>query len=341
MTLVKGVMARQGRQGASTTANLLLQQLPHLYASDAKAAKRAAQRDLRELVDEQHSEVLASRGRELQYVPAGFQSLPASQRMLRDITREHLRDLIQDSMLKRSLEKLWPELLNPSRDEGVALGEDKLRIVSDTQRLIAAEFREDVLAAVLEAFAVSRSLVMQYRDAKGDASTREVHPLGLLQRGPRVYLWAWRPGTEDSLRMYAMHRVISATLGDASAQPMPGFSLQERIEKGQADFASGESIELVLRVRGYVADVLRDCPLSETQRIEEEDEGSDFDARVYATLPSTGQLLRWLLGGGDKIEVLAPLALRGVLAAQTAKMTALYAPAEKTQVNEAVTALGD
>jgi hypothetical protein len=38
----------------------------------------------------------------------------------------------------------------------------------------------------------------------------------------------------------------------------------------------------------------------------DEPEESPFAFRVQARLPSTGQLLRWLLGAGDNLEVLAP-----------------------------------
>lgn len=326
---VTELVEREARAGNATTVNLLLAQLPHHYPQrQPLARRRSAQRDIDRLIEDGTLHALDGEGRELRVKPVKIELLPPGERLLRGITRDHVRDLVQGSLLKRSLEKLWPELMAP--EKGIALGQDKVCMVSDTQRLVAAEFKEDVLTAVLEALAVARSLVIFYRDAKGEASQREVHPLGLMQRGPRLYLWAWRPDVEDSLRMYALHRVVTAALGEQSAEPMPGFSLQARIQGGQADFASGESIVLVLRVRRYVADLLRDCPLCDTQRIEEEEAGSPFEARVYANVPSTGQLLRWLLGCGDNIEVLEPASLRGTLAAQAAKMSALYTatPAE-------------
>lgn len=43
------------------------------------------------------------------------------------------------------------------------------------------------------------------------------------------------------------------------------------------------------------------------------------------TVPATGQLLRWLLGCGDKVQVIEPAARRTVMAAQTAKAARLYA----------------
>ena len=79
-------------------------------------------------------------------------------------------------------------------------------------------------------------------------------------------------------------------------------------------------------MRGYLADLLSVCPLSEGQRIEDEPEDSAFILRISARVPSTGQLLRWLLGAGPNLEVLAPDDLRHVMAVQTAKMAAVYQP---------------
>ncbi len=104
-----------------------------------------------------------------------------------------------------------------------------------------------------------------------------------------------------------------------------GFDLDREIHSGNADFADGTLIELVIRARGYVANLLLECALSASQRIEDEEEESAFEIRVTATVPATGQLLRWLLGCGDKVEVLGPPSLRTVVAAQTAKAARFYA----------------
>ena len=77
-------------------------------------------------------------------------------------------------------------------------------------------------------------------------------------------------------------------------------------------------------MRGYLADLLSVCPLNDEQRIDDEPEDSDFDLRISARVASTGQLLRWLLGAGPNLEVVAPADLRHMMAVQTAKMVAVY-----------------
>ena len=77
-------------------------------------------------------------------------------------------------------------------------------------------------------------------------------------------------------------------------------------------------------MRGYVADLVEEYPMGRGQTISLEPEDSDFNARLSVTLPATGQLFRWLLGCGDKVEVLAPSVLRAAVSSQARKTAELY-----------------
>ena len=48
-------------------------------------------------------------------------------------------------------------------------------------------------------------------------------------------------------------------------------------------------------------------------------------ARVRVRVPETGALLRWLLGLGDNVEVVAPAGLRRVMGEQLVKAAGHYA----------------
>ena len=176
---------------------------------------------------------------------------------------------------------------------------------------------------MLEALALTRTLVIGYRDAADTVTRPVIHPQALLQRGPRVYLFALK-NDETQVRLYALHRITSSRVSDVAARQAEGFDLDREIERGNADFGDGTMIGIVLRARGYVASLLRECSLSRDHRVEDEEEDSDFELRVTATVPATGQLLRWLLGCGDKVQVIEPHDLHTVMRAQTAKAAQLY-----------------
>lgn len=288
------------------------------HASD-DARLRAIQRDLTDLVYDDRIEVVNPGGKPLRYRRTGAGTDP----YVLEYARKNMRALIASSMPLRRSDVLWQELLG--NEYGLGLDDQRLRIISDNQRLLPAAVRESVLADVLEALALTRTLVVGYRDAHGQSSRPTLHPQGLLQRGPRMYLFALKNDEDEPLRMYALHRMTRSRLGEETARQAPGFDLQAMIDRGTADFAGGEQIDLHLRLRGYVTDLLRDCPLAANQRIIDEPDDSDFEARLEVRLPGSGQLLRWLLGCGDNIEVLAPPDLREAVKAQSRKMARLYA----------------
>ena len=285
-----------------------------------EARLRAIQRDLEELVLKERIQVVNSGGKPRRYCRVKEDA--ASDPYVLKYEKKALQTAIQDALPAGRLDKVWQHVLKD--DNNLGLGEDKLRIVTDTLRLRPADIGDGVLEGVLEALALSHTLSASYSDATGKRTKPVLHPQALLQRGPRIYLYALKDDETEPLRMYALHRFTKMAVNEDEAHKAEGFDLQELIDSGQADFGGGETIAVVLRARGYVAELLKDCPLSADQEFKDDEEDSGFEIRVSASVPATGQLFRWLLGCGDKIEVLEPLSLRQTITAQSAKVAALY-----------------
>lgn len=306
---------------ASPETGELLERTRTLYGEHRSnaARRRALERDLRELLEAEQIEVHPSEQRPRRYRRCR-QPVDAN---VWEYVRRSVRELVERCVPLGRFDALWQRLLVAESDPGLGLGEHKLRVVGDSLRLQPAEIREPVLIDVLDALARSKTLKISYRSATGQLSYPTLHPQGLLQRGPRLYLYALK-NHEPDWRMYAVHRIIRSEVGAEPARQLAGFDLQALIDEGAADFSVGKTIRLCIRVRGYVVELLRDCPLARGQRIDLEPDGSPFEARVEAELPSSGQLLRWLLGMGDNVEVLEPAELRQVMANQASRMATLY-----------------
>ena len=291
-------------------------------ARNDKALRRALQRDLDELVTDGRIEAVNPGGKPLRY-----------RRLTDDVNKDppilkyalqQVRDLIAEYVPLRQLDRFWQRVL--TEVEGPVLDRTRLRIVPDTLRLQPVELHPKVLSAVIDALAQGRALDVTYRNAEDLCAPARIHPQALLQRGPIPYLFALKNDEDAPVRLYALHRMVRAQIAsDTPARAAAGFDLDQAIARGQADFGQGELIDLELRVRGYLGTVLTACPLAPGQRFEDEPKGSMFDLRVSARVPSTGQLLRWLLGAGDNLEVLSPPDLRHVVAVQAGKMAAIYA----------------
>lgn len=289
--------------------------------SGEPARRRTLQRDLDTLVKDGRIEPVNPGGKPLRYRRCGDD--PTEDPQIWHYTLRQIRDLVAEAVPARRLDRLWQRLLNEL--DSPPLDETRLRIVPDALRLRPVELHPEVLQAVVAALAQRSALHVLYEDAARVRAEAVLHPQALVQRGPLPYLFALKNDEDAPLRLYALHRMIRArTLTDTPVRQAPGFDLDQAIAEGKVDFGQGVLIDLELRVRGYLATLLDACPLSDNQRIEDEPDDSGFERRVRARLPSTGQLLRWLLGAGPNLEVLAPAELRQVVAVQAAKMAALY-----------------
>ncbi len=289
---------------------------------DNPARRRALQRDLMDLLKEGRIAAVNPGGKPLRYRRLGDDV--TEDPLIWQYTLQQVKDLIAEAVPARRLDRLWERLLHEV--EGPLLDARRLRCVPDTLRLRPVELYPDLLQAVIQALAQGLALQILYEDAEGERGEAVIHPQALVQRGPIPYLLALKNDEVAPVRFYALHRMIRAQVRVGTlARAAVGFDLDQAIAQGRIDFGQGRLIDLELRVRGYLATLLEACPLSDDQCLADEPDDSGFLLRVKARLPSTGQLLRWLLGAGDNLEVMAPAELRRVVAAQSAKTAALYA----------------
>ncbi|BEV72992.1 hypothetical protein THUN1379_24740 [Paludibacterium sp. THUN1379] len=280
-------------------------------------SRRSLQRDLKEMAEEGRVCVLESKDGTPRYQrieePLEFDAEVWDYLVLQ--LKQELSGMVSASQLSQVLRKLQ------LRDDGTALDEHKLRILPDSLRLQPAQFSFDVLGCVLRALASGKALKVTYRDRTDKVTTPVLHPLGMIQRGPRIYLYAMK-NDEHGDRMYAVDRICSAECLPIAARSNPDFDLGLHIEQGRADFANGEMIQLKLEVRGYIEQLVYDCPLNGSQQLTalEERDGSLLTVEI----PSSGQLLRWILAGGENVTVLEPAKLREVVVEQVARMRNVY-----------------
>lgn len=320
-----GQIPSNGEADRCPDVSRLLEKIGSLYGEETspEARRRAIQRDLQELLADGRIDVVNPGGKPLRYRRNKRAAIEDdSHPCVLELMRQTVRNVVEAEFPAGHIDAVWRALLES--DTNVGLGQEKMRVVRDTQRLLPAPIKPKVLADALEALALSKTLTASYRDRAEKKTTPTLHPQAFVLRGPRAYLYALKDDETEPVRMYALHRFVTTEVGDVAARQATGFDLDASINSGQADFADGQPIDLELRARGYVADLLYDCPLSEGQTIIDEPEGSDFKVRVSARVPGTGQLLRWVLGCGANVEVLAPDHLRHTVAVQVAKMASFY-----------------
>ena len=200
---------------------------------------------------------------------------------------------------------------------------DKIRSVPATQPLIPPQIDTEVHRVVTDALLKERQLDITYRKkGQQQAENYTIHPLAIIQHGSILYLFA-RPFDYPNAITLAMHRVERAAMSDQAVIPPPDFDLDSKVARGVWEFGGGEAIALKVRFYDGAGEHLRETPLSTNQQIESlPDHPETLD--VAATVANTLQLKWWLLGFGERAEVLAPESLRHNLSEVAGKMAVRY-----------------
>ena len=124
----------------------------------------------------------------------------------------------------------------------------------------------------------------------------------------------------DTQCLYAVHRIASATVLGESVKRPKGYSLDAFIDRGAAQFGSGETITLKARVSDDLARLLEETPISKDQKITRR----SGVHTLTATVPDSWQLHFWIRSQGPAITVVKPAALRKSIIASLKETLANY-----------------
>lgn len=287
----------------------------HLGGEGFSVGKRTVERDLQALsrifpliVDERSKPFGWSWDKE---APAfDLPGISTSESLTLLMAREYLRSVMPSSVQNqlspyfRLAEKKLDALAGHS---SLATWMSKVRLIPPTQPLLGPSIDSDIEATLHEALLLGRQCAIAY--LRKDAEKPEeypINPLGLVQRGSVLYLICTIKTYAD-IRILVLHRVQSAVLMDSPCLHPPGFDLDSYLAGGAFGWGEGTSIRLVALFSQEAGKHLYETPMSADQEISIDPDGY---LRVTASVPDTKQLYWWLLGFGDGVEVLEPMALR-------------------------------
>lgn len=206
---------------------------------------------------------------------------------------------------------------------------DKIAVVPPAQPLLAPAIAPEVLNVVHEAVIKEEQIKVVYRSFGEEAKQLVLHPLGLIQRGPVSYLAA---GTfhYDHVRLYALHRIISAESRHDPIRKQSNFDISKYADE-RGHFGTGKWITLKARVHPNLAARLRETSLGPDQSLSGKDEYAW--SRLTVRVRDTWQLRWWLLDQGPQLEVTTPVKLRLAVIEALDEMQELYADLREPQHN--------
>ncbi|RLK50427.1 putative DNA-binding transcriptional regulator YafY [Alkalispirillum mobile] len=237
---------------------------------------------------------------------------------------EHLKEMLPRGVITR-LAPHFDQAQAALEKSGSKLAHwrDRIRRLPRYQPLQPPEVAQDVVEVLYEGLLEGRCLEVAYQPRHGEERVYRVHPLGLAFRDAVAYLVSSLWDYEDVVPL-ALHRFKCANLLDEQARVPAGFSLDDWVQKGGFDYQpTAEPVELEARFAPEAGYHLQETPLATDQRLEYEPGNSGW-LRVRAEVENTHQLRWWLLGFGDKVEVLRPSTLRREMASVAEGLSQLY-----------------
>ena len=179
---------------------------------------------------------------------------------------------------------------------------NKVRSLTPTQPLIPPTIDPAVQTSVYEALAHERQLQIDYR-RRGDtkATSYVINPLGLIHRGPVLYIACTYLGYSD-IRLIVLHRIMRATNTETKAVQPEGFNLDQLIEEGLGGFGKqGEKIKVSLLFNKEAGEHLYETPLSKDQKISV----TENDKLLVTATVNDSKAFRWWVNGfGDAVRLL-------------------------------------
>lgn len=262
---------------------------------------------------------------------AGFSFMPrlnASQAVALLLARTHLRDLLPQSMNKE-LFPIFDAAAQVLAHSGWKDWHKRTAVVPMGIAHVPPKLSNGILPMVQSALAHRHCIAAHYR-AKGakEAKSRKIHPLGLMSRGPVLYLICTLFDYDDVLQL-PLHRLSNATETGEPAKEPAGFDFRQWVDTHGRRYNSNGPIRLVARFDAGAAEHLREMPLSQDQAWRDLEDG---EVEISATVEDDELLHWWLLGFGSFVEVVKPAKLRKALYDNHAKSVKIY----EKQTNERI-----
>ena len=252
-----------------------------------------------------------------------FPGLTVAEAISLRMVEDTLKPLLPVSVLQ-ALEPRFRQAENKlillSKENRKAQWVNKVRTVSPTFPLIPPVIDSAVLELVQDALLADEQIEVGYRGmGSEEVKPMRLHPLGMVSRGPVTYLVATTFDYVD-VRLYAVHRMTSATRTGEPIKRPADFDLDAYIQAGGLHFGNGKTIRLSAWVSEGLARILEETPMSEDQSLKLDGD----EIKLTATVMDSWQLTWWLMSQGDSIEVVSPVALRRKIAEKLADAAAQY-----------------
>jgi len=227
-----------------------------------------------------------------------------------------------------SLEFLQPhfreahrKLGNPVSRPGHRSWLDKVRVLPPTQPRVPPTIDAAVQKTMYDALLDEREVKISYRH-RGSSEPKgyRVWPLTIVQRGQVMHVVAKLP-EEEIIRRFALNRIVSAETTDKKFDYPKNYDPDQWLSEGNLGFGGSEKAMVILEFQQEAGEPIVERPLAEDQRTECLPDGK---IRISSQLVINRQLIWWILGYGNQVEVIAPDSLRTAIGTTAEVVANIY-----------------
>jgi predicted DNA-binding transcriptional regulator YafY len=258
------------------------------------------------------------KGEPMMQIPIMGQSTALALRL----AKEYLTSVMPASALEL-LERYFKHANQVLAGTKLAKWPTKVKIIHRGPALIPPKIDPRVQSVVYQGILESKKISVTYLRRGGtEPKTYTLNPLGIVSKDGLFYLVAtvWN---YDDPGQYALHRIKKAELQEDDARVPAGFDLNRYVyeEKEFSYPHSKRKIKFRAHFSSEVGYHLYESRLSEDQSIRQLPSGRLL---VTATLDETDELIWWILGFGNNVEVKYPPKLRRAISDILRQSLALY-----------------
>jgi len=256
--------------------------------------------------------------------------------MPEDFYDASLRDLYRRARvtIKRNEDRFGPK-------RAVKSFVERMQIAPRGQQLVKGKIPIQVLNIIYSAILDKRCLEMRYKD-----SPKVIHPYAVIIREPKFYLLGvedadMRNDGPDDARpvLYLCNRIEDAVIDSQPNRAPADYSATDYVKSGEVDvplelpgIKSERKFTLVLRIykgtndkdKDNLLQDLEEFPLSKNQTITKEP-GTENYLLTARDMRATHQLVEWIVGRMERVEVRSPEKLRRYVGQKIDAMHQRYA----------------